>query len=316
MMTTGIIGATGFIGSYLCHHAGDSQRPLRILTRSAAKVPSSLTAEILQGELLSRADCQRFACGLETIYYLAHTNTPLNSDLDRPADAALNLAPFLTLLDAVRQLRGKPHIVYFSSGGAVYAPSGAHVPYRECDPCAPGSSYGILKLAAEHYLRLAAERGELTATVLRVGNAYGTLLPQFRTQGLIGVALNQLLHDEPVRLFGNAGNVRDYIHLHDLRAMTMKASTPRRPFDIVNVGSGQGHSVHDVLAIMRDCHGSPFPIRMDAARGQWLTDWVVLDSSYAKHEYDWTPAISLREGIAAMLEAANAELGAKSAIAP
>ena len=314
-MTTGIIGATGFIGSYLCHHAADSQRPLRILTRSSAKVPSSLAAEILEGDLRSRADCERFAVGLGTIYYLAHTHTPLNSDLDQPADAALNLVPFLTLLDAVRQLGGKPHIVYFGSGGAVYAPSSARVPYRECDPCAPNSSYGILKLAAEQYLRLAAERGELTATVLRVGNAYGTLLPQFRTQGLIGVALNQLLHDKPVRLFGNADNVRDYIHLHDVRAMVMKASTPRRPFDIVNVGSGQGHSVDDVLAVIRDCHGSLFPIQMDAARGRGLTDWVVLDSSYAKHEYDWTPAIGLRAGIAAMLAASSAEFRAASAIA-
>jgi UDP-glucose 4-epimerase len=314
-MTTGIIGATGFIGSYLCHPAADFRRPLRIFTRSAANVPSLPADEVQQGDLLSRADCERFASGLATIYYLAHTNTPFNSDVDQAADAALNLTPFLTLLDTLRQLGSKPHIVYFSSGGAVYAPRGARVPYRECDPCAPGCSYGILKLAAEQYLRLAAERGELTATVLRVGNAYGTLLPRFRTQGLIGVALNQLLHDEPVRLFGNEGNVRDYIHLHDVQAMVMKASTPRRPFDIVNVGSGQGHSVHDVLAVIRDCHGSPFPVRMDAARGQWLTNWVVLDSSYAKHEYDWIPAIGLREGIAAML-ASNAGLSPKSAIAP
>jgi UDP-glucose 4-epimerase len=298
---TGIIGATGFIGSYLCRYAADAQTPLRIFTRSAAKVSSPLAAEIQQGDLLSRADCERFVCGLDVIYYLAHTHTPFNSDVDQAADAELNLVPFLTLLGAIRRVGGKPHIVYFGSGGAVYAPNPKRIPFRECDPCAPTTSYGILKIAAEHYLRLAADRGELTATVLRVANAYGTLLPQYRTQGLIGVALNQLLHEEPVRLFGNPENVRDYVHLQDVMTMASKASAPRRPFDVVNVGSGRGHSVADVLAVIRECHGSPFPIHMDEDCARWLSDWVVLDGSYAHREYSWTPAVSLRAGITAML---------------
>jgi UDP-glucose 4-epimerase len=69
----------------------------------------------------------------------------------------------------------------------VYAAKPDKSSYRETDPCAPVSSYGIQKLAAEEYLRLAARKGHLTATVLRVGNAYGTLLPHHRMQGLIGV---------------------------------------------------------------------------------------------------------------------------------
>jgi UDP-glucose 4-epimerase len=285
-----------------------------LLIRNAAGKSPALAGEILQGDLLSGPDCERFASGLEVIYYLAHTNTPLNSDLDRPADAALNLVPFLNLLDAIRRLGNKPHIVYFSSGGAVYAPRPTRVPYRESDRCAPASSYGILKLAAEQYLRLAAERGELTATVLRVGNAYGTLLPEYRMQGLIGVALANLLHGKPVRVFGNTGNVRDYVHLQDVCAMAVMTSAPRRPFDIVNVGAGEGHSVSDVLSIIEDCHGAPFPIQRNAACGQWLADWVVLENSYAKNEFGWSPAIGLRAGIAAMLGDWNGELRAASAL--
>jgi UDP-glucose 4-epimerase len=316
MMPTGILGATGFIGSYLCRYlAACARKPLRFLIRDAASQSPAFAGEILQGDLLSRPDCERFASGLDVIYCLAHTNTPLNSDLDQPADAALNLVPFLNLLHAIRGVGNKPHVVYFSSGGAVYAPRPARMPYRESDPCAPASSYGILKLAAEQYLRLAAERGELTATVLRVGNAYGTLLPEYRMQGLIGVALANLLRGKPVRVFGNTGNVRDYIHLKDICAMAVMASAPRRPFDIVNVGSGQGHSVSDVLSIIRDCHGAPFPVQTNAACGQWLADWVVLDTSYAKHEFGWSPAIALRAGIAEMLADWNGELRAASALA-
>jgi UDP-glucose 4-epimerase len=132
---------------------------------------------------------------------------------------------------------------------------------------------------------------------------------------LIGVALNQILHQRPVRVFGNVENVRDYVHLQDVATIAKRASTPHRPFDIVNVGSGQGHSVNDVLAIIRDCHGSPFCTQMDAGSAPWLPDWVVLDSSYAQREFGWTPSMGLRAGIAGMLDESNAELRAAAAVA-
>lgn len=308
MIPTGILGATGFIGSYLCRYvAACAEGPLRLLIRNGAKKSPAVAAEILEGDLLSRPDCERFASGLDVIYYLAHTNAPVDSDLDRPTDAALNLLPLLNLLDAIRRLGNKPHIVYFSSGGAIYARRPGHAPYRESDACAPSSSYGILKITAEQYLRLAAERGELTATALRPGNAYGTLLPEYRTQGLIGVAVSRLLLGKPVLVFGNAGNVRDYVHLEDICAMAVKAASPLCPFDIFNVGTGHGHSVNDILAVIRDCHGAPFPIQTDDTRGKELMDWVVLDSSHARQTFGWSPAIDLRAGIAGMLSAWRGE---------
>jgi len=316
-MFAGILGSTGFIGSYLCRHiAAYSQRPLRLLIRNTMRRPAVHSAEVLAGDLLSRADCEHFVTGLDVIYYLAHINTPINSDQDRPTDVALNLVPFLNLLDAIRKLGAKPHIVYFSSGGAVYAPRAGGVAYKESDPCHPRSSYGILKIAAEQYLRIAAEHRELTATVLRVGNAYGTLLPEYRMQGLIGVALNQLLHGNAVHVFGNSANVRDYVHLEDVCIAARKAAARHSDFDIINVGTGQGHSVNEILAIIRDCHGAPFPIRTDATCGQWLMDWVVLDCSRAKNELDWSPTIELSAGIAGMMSALRGELDQKSLSVP
>ena len=175
------------------------------------------------------------------------------------------------------------------------------------------SSYGILKVTAEQYLRLAAQRGELTAAVLRVGNAYGTLLPEHRMQGFIGVALNHLLHGNPVRVFGDAGNVRDYVHLEDISAAAVRAAAPRLPFDVFNVGTGQGYSVREILEIIRDCHGAPFSIQADTACGQWLTDWVVLDCSHAREELGWSAAVDLRAGIAGMLAAWSDELHIQAA---
>ena len=274
----------GFIGSYLARWLVESGRPSpRVLVRSATATGTA-GAEVCHGDLHSPADCARFVEGLRTIYYLAHVNTPVNSDLDQPKDARANLEPLLHLLRAVERAGTKPQIVYFSSGGAVYARNENRVPYRETDPCSPASSYGILKLAAEQYLRLAADRGYLTATVLRVGNAYGTLLPRHRMQGLIGVALSSVLTGKPIRVFGDLGNVRDYVHLDDICAMADRVSAPRGTFDIYNVGYGRGHSVAEILQAIRDCHGGPVQLDIHQSQGKWLTDWVVLDVGKARRE--------------------------------
>ena len=168
------------------------------------------------------------------------------------------------------------------------------VRYRETDVCAPLSSYGIQKLAAEHYLRLAAFRGQLTATVLRVGNAYGTLLPQHRMQGLIGVAINCVVHGRPVRVFGNPANVRDYIHLDELCNLAERVARPIEEFSILNVGSGRGHSVTDVLGLIEQCYGGAIQVQAEPGCGKWLQDWVVLDITKAQRDFGWFPTVDLR----------------------
>ena len=301
-MTIGIAGSKGFVGSYLSRRLlARRPGPVRLLVRDTCSRASVDGAETICGDLRSLADCDRFAAGLDLIYYLAHTNSPVNSDRDQSTDVMLNQIPLLNLINAVERLGTRPHIVYFSSGGAVYAPKHDNIRYRETDPCAPLSSYGIQKLAAEHYLRLAAYKGHLTATVLRVGNAYGTLLPQHRMQGLIGVAINSVLHDRPVRGFCDPGNVRDYIHLEDLCDMADRACIPNREFCVVNVGSGSGHSVTDVFRLIEDGYGAPVRIQTDMSCGQWLPDWVVLDTTRAQQEFGWSPAIDLRSGILGMM---------------
>ncbi len=297
------------IGSHLMRFfAASASMRLRAVARGPwpdSEMPGGV--EVVYGDLGDPTACEAFASGLDTIFYLAHKNTPITSDLDLQSDLTSNLIPLLTLLDVIQKLGTRPHIVYFSSGGAVYGKSADRTPFREAYPCSPVSSYGLQKVMGEHYLRLAALKGVVTATALRIGNAYGAILPAHRLQGLIGVTMNNVLHGRPARVFGDPTNVRDYIHLDDVASCCAAVLHPRSAFETYNVGSGVGHSVLEVLDIISECLNRPFareevPHMHEAL---WLPSWVVLDVSKAREDLNWTARIDLRAGIQRLAAHAN-----------
>jgi UDP-glucose 4-epimerase len=310
MTRVGVTGATGFMGSILVARLADRDDgpQLRSLTRTITPgLPQLPRVDWMQGDLASYWDCLSFVSGLDTIVHLAHTNTPLTSNKDLPSDAATNIVPTATLVQAIREAGTKPHVVYASTGGALYRVDGRR-PVTEEDPVEPTTSYGIQKLMGEHYLRLAAREGWLTATVLRIGNPYGVLLPPERRQSFIGVALAQILEGGPVRIFGAIDNVRDFVHLGDVLRMFEVAVEQREGFEIYNVGSGEGTSVREVLALLQRFCGTEVeaahePPTADSLR---LPPWIVLDVAKARRRLGWSPEVRFEDGLRAMCESAVA----------
>jgi UDP-glucose 4-epimerase len=309
MPRIGVTGASGFMGSILVGRlAGLQDLQVRALTRTITPaLPHHPRVEWTQGDLASYRDCASFVAGLDAIVHLAHTNTPLTSNKDIPSDAAMNIVPTAMLLQAMRDGGTTPHVVYVSTGGALYRGDG-HRPVSEESPVEPTTSYGIQKLMGEHYFRLAAREGWITATVLRIGNAYGVLLPPERLQGFIGVALAKILEGSPVRVFGDPDNVRDYVHLDDVMRMFELVVGRSTGFEVYNVGSGEGKSVREVLELLQRLSGIDAevvyePLTADSSR---LPPWIVLDVSKARRELGWRPEVAIEEGLQTMCKEAVA----------
>jgi UDP-glucose 4-epimerase len=308
--TIGVTGASGFLGSSLLR-AFEADPGLRVvaLTRTLGPLQAepSPNVEWRQVDLGSEEDCRAFVHDVDAIVHLAHTNTPLTSNRNLPSDASVNTDPTLTLLQAIREAGTRPHLVYASSGGALYRPSDDGSPVDEESPLEPLTSYGILKLAFEQYLRMGAHDGWLRATVLRIGNPYGVLLPTERLQGFIGVALHQLLEGRPVRVFGDLDNVRDYVHLDDVCRAFRSALDSADAFSLYNIGSGRGTSVRGVLEILGRVTGSEVAIERDEIPGDAarLPRWIVLDSAKADRELGWRPDVELEDGVRTMWERAR-----------
>jgi UDP-glucose 4-epimerase len=291
------------MGSILVKRLADRQEfQIRALTRTITPaLPHQPRVEWMQGDLVSDRDCVSFVDDLDAVVHLAHTNTPFTSNRDLPSDAAMNIIPTVTLLQALRGSGKTPHLVYISTGGALYR-GDVRRPAREDSPVEPTTSYGIQKLMGEHYCRFAAREGWITVTVLRIGNPYGVLLPPERLQGFIGVALAHMLEGSPVRIFGDPENVRDYVHLGDVMRMFELVLTPRSEFEVYNVGSGTGKSVREVLELLQlfagiDADVVYEPLTVESRR---LPSWIVLDVSKASRELGWRPEVPFEAGLQAM----------------
>ncbi len=168
----GIAGSSGFIGSYLSKHLASKELgSLRLLARNSANHQNHAGAELLHGDLLSRADCERFAHGLQTIYYLAHNNSPVDSVVT--CQATCESGAVVEICTDIQHLGAKPHIVYFSSGGAFTLEADQSL--SGGDPrglCPPMASKKLRR--QRHAIGFA--QALLTATVLQLKCRTGELL--------------------------------------------------------------------------------------------------------------------------------------------
>ncbi|WP_375504786.1 UDP-glucose 4-epimerase GalE [uncultured Jatrophihabitans sp.] len=232
----------------------------------------------------------------------------VGESVDEPAQYwRNNVVGTVALLDSLRA-HGVPRIV-FSSSAATYGHSDQQ-PIREDTPARPGNPYGASKLAIDLALADYARAYGLAATSLRYFNVAGALIDaagdsygeRHATEThLIPNALRAAAGQGPaLSLFGtdyptpDGTCVRDYIHVRDLadaHLLALRAGVPGE-HQIVNLGSGAGSSVREVLATVGDVTGRQVPVN-EAARRAGDPPVLVASNEYAASLLGWRPTLDL-----------------------
>lgn len=297
-----LTGATGFIGSYI---ADRLSFPQKRLTRNASLcLPSTMSCQGIHGDLHDIHTIKRLIQEAPTLIHLACTTNPRSSNQNIVEDIKQNLISTLQLFETFALTHPGGHIIFASSGGNMYNASVKDVMLTENDIPFPRSSYAIHKLSLEHYLRQFCERHKICATILRISNAYGSLLANKRDQGLIELAFAKLFAEEELQIIDSLDSVRDYIHLDDIaHAFQLVCQHPPSSGEcrLFNISSGHGFTNDFVLNLIQKITKRTikkhYPIKDLPS-----PSWSVLDSTKIQQKLGWQPTINLPEGIQKMWE--------------
>ena len=232
--------------------------------------------------------------GADRVFHLLGAADPGQSNLDPVLDARVHVPASLAVLEACRNADvGK--LVFLSSGGTVYR-SGLALPIAEDAPCDPISAYGIGKLTIEKYCALFQRLYGLDTVILRIANPFGPYQSPQRGQGFVAKLMHRAMNRQTIDLWGDGSAIRDFLFVDDV--VTAKLAAADRPGVLgpINIGSGVGRSLRDVIADVEQVLGHPVGINYQVGRAA-DTPANVLDIRRAADLLDWRPACPWVEGL-------------------
>jgi UDP-glucose 4-epimerase len=223
------------------------------------------------------------------------TTLPQNSNENPVYDVESNVAGSLAMLQsAVRNKIRK--VIFASSGGTVYGIP-KQIPIPETHATDPLCSYGICKLAVEKYLHLFQALHGLDYCVLRLSNPFGERQRIASAQGAVTTFLHKALNAELIEIWGDGSVVRDYVYVGDAAQAMIAAIHEQANGRVVNVGSGLGQSLNDILAAIEKLTGRS--VRRTYTKGRpFDVPFNVLDIGCARSVLGWQPGVSFAEGLA------------------
>jgi len=230
---------------------------------------------------------------ITTVVHLVSTIIPGSSFDDYKREYQNIIFPTIELMQLCAQKGIR--FVYFSSGGTIYGNRKTTVPFVETDPMAPISYYGWSKQMMENSIHYVHRTEGLEYLILRPSNPYGHGQRLHAQQGLIAVSLGKILSGEPITIWGDGSSVRDYIYIDDLSGIVNQLLLKGVSGKTLNIGSNEGHSINDIIDLLRNIVEEPVKIEHVTSRSVDVAN-MILDTGELK-KYVTYQATPLEEGI-------------------
>jgi UDP-glucuronate 4-epimerase len=248
------------------------------------------------GDVEERDELQRLCRdhGIEAVVNLAARTGVRQSLLDPWAYYATNVVGTLNVLDCCRELGiGK---LVLASTSSVYA--GGERPFREDQPTdRPLSPYAASKKAAEELCYAYHNSHGIDVTVLRYFTVYG---PAGRPDMAVFRFVRWIAEGEPLVLYGDGSQERDFTYVDDVAAGTALALRPAG-YRVINLGSDRPVPVREVIALLEELLGRRARVeRRPPHPADAPATWA--DITRARRELGWAPAMPLAEGLARAVE--------------
>ena len=236
----------------------------------------------------------------EVIFHLA-AQADVRVSVKRPVfDADVNILGTLRVLEGARSL-SSARVVFAASGGTLYGePDAADLPVRESHPHRPLSPYGVSKKSAIDYLVAYRELHAVEFCALALANVFGPRQDPHGEAGVVAIFAERLLTGEPITIFGDGEQTRDFIFVDDVVDAFVRAAT-RGGGLVLNVGTGRELSVNELARVMAEVAGSSVPPVFAPLRPGELQR-SALDPQRAGIHLGWSAWTDLSEGVRSVFD--------------
>ena len=247
-----ITGGAGFIGSHIVEKLLENNYNVIIIDNlssgSIENIPNSDTIKFYQ--LNIEKDDLELVFQKETPDYVIHlaAQTSVNFSISHPYyDANMNVMASIKLLELCKKYNIKKFIT--ASSAAIYG-NPKYLPIDENHPTEPMSQYGLSKLTMEKYIKLSG----IPYIIFRFSNAYGPRQKSSKESGVVAIFNNAMKNNEPINIYGDGEQIRDFIYVEDIANICIKAINSNVENEIINFSTNKGVSLNQLFKVMKSLY--------------------------------------------------------------
>ncbi|MDB9722657.1 NAD-dependent epimerase/dehydratase family protein [Candidatus Marinimicrobia bacterium] len=273
-----VTGGAGFIGSHIVDTLIDKGAKVIILDNLKTGLIQNINekADFVKGDILNQKLISNILTDCDTIYHLAAFTSVPESFIKKDECISINQVA----LNNILSISSKKNIkkIILSSSSAVY-PDDKIGPFDEISLTNPTSPYGITKLYGEKILKMWSKEKEVRSGIsLRYFNVYGprqeansdyaSVIPKF---------LNKIKQDEPIVIYGDGNQTRDYIFIDDIVNVNLLA-LDIQSYNCFAVGTGIEISINQLIELIKKISNKKITILFDSLpKGDALRSCAKID---------------------------------------
>jgi dTDP-glucose 4,6-dehydratase len=297
-----VTGGCGFIGSNFIRYLLESDPTLSITNfdcltyagnlENLAELADHPRYRLVRGDITNRDEVNAAMEGADAVFNFAAESHVDRSIQDSGPFVRTNVLGTQVLLDAAHRFEIKRYIQI--STDEVYGSLGPTGAFTEETPLAPNSPYAASKAAADLLVRGYVHTFGLPALITRCSNNYG---PYQFPEKLIPLFISNLLRNEPVPVYGDGQNVRDWIHVRDHCAGIDRVWRRGRIGEVYNIGGRCERTNLELTHALLEAVGKPRSLIRYVADRPGHDRRYAIDCRKIETELGWQPTISFADGL-------------------